>query len=98
VTRTGAYNIKVSYGNLVPGLNSYQVYGETQDGKKSPVLTVKLNYAPPAATTAHRQQQRQHGPRRHLLPLLLPPQSLRQPLPEKPAQFIGQGHQFKNSR
>jgi len=47
-----AYNIKVSYGNLVPGLNSYQVYGETQDGKKSPVLTVKLNYAPPAATTA----------------------------------------------
>jgi hypothetical protein len=44
------YNIKVSYGNLKPGLNSYQVYGVTEDGKKSPILTVKINYeAPPVA-------------------------------------------------
>jgi hypothetical protein len=47
-----SYNIKVSYGNLKPGLNSYQVYGVTEDGNKSPVLTVKLEYKPPVTTTA----------------------------------------------
>jgi hypothetical protein len=54
---TWSYNVKVSYGNLKPGLNSYQVYGVTEDGKKSPVLTVKIDYQPPkvaepVATTA----------------------------------------------
>jgi hypothetical protein len=44
---TWSYNIKVSYGNLKPGLNSYQVYGVTEDGKKSPILTVKIDYQPP---------------------------------------------------
>lgn len=45
-----SYNIKVSYGNLKPGLNSYQVFGKDASGKKSPILTVKLNYQPPAAS------------------------------------------------
>lgn len=52
---TWSYNVKTAYGNLKAGLNSYQVYGVGADGKKSPILTVKINYKPavvaPAATT-----------------------------------------------
>jgi hypothetical protein len=43
-----SYNIKVSYGNLKPGLNSYQVFGKDANGKQSSILTVKLNYTAPA--------------------------------------------------
>lgn len=52
-----SYNVKTTYGNLQPGLNSYKVYGVSEDGHKSPILTVEINYkgaaAPkPTATTA----------------------------------------------
>lgn len=48
---TWTYNVRTSYGNLQTGLNTYQVYGVTEDGKKSPVLTVKFNYDPPKVET-----------------------------------------------
>lgn len=48
---TWTYNVRTTYGNLQTGLNSYQVYGVTEDGKKSPVLTVKFNYDPPKVET-----------------------------------------------
>lgn len=43
-----SYNVKTSFGNLVPGMNSYKVYGATTDGKKTPILTVQINYKAPA--------------------------------------------------
>ncbi len=47
-----SYNVKVSYGNLKPGLNSYQVFGKDAAGKSSPVLTVKFDFVPPAVSAA----------------------------------------------
>jgi hypothetical protein len=44
--------VRTSYGNLKPGLNSYQVYGVTESGKKSPVLTVKFYFEPPEPVAA----------------------------------------------
>lgn len=41
-----AYNVKVSYGNLKAGLNTYQVYAVNEAGDKSSVLSVKINYKP----------------------------------------------------
>lgn len=49
---TWSYNVKVSYGNLKPGLNSYKVYGVTVDGRKSPILTVQINYKAPVVKSA----------------------------------------------
>ncbi|MCC7432938.1 FecR domain-containing protein [Candidatus Peregrinibacteria bacterium] len=44
--KTWAYNVKVSYGNLKPGLNTYQVYAVNEAGDKSSILIVKINYKP----------------------------------------------------
>lgn len=49
-----SYNVKTAFGNLKAGLNTYQIYGVSVDGKKSPILTVKINYKPanaPVVTT-----------------------------------------------
>lgn len=46
------YNVRTTYGNLKPGLNSYQVYGVTESGKKSPVTTVKFYFEPPQAAAS----------------------------------------------
>jgi len=53
---TWSYNVKTAFGNLKAGLNTYQIYGVSVDGKKSPILTVKINYKPvvvaaPSVTT-----------------------------------------------
>jgi hypothetical protein len=48
---TWTYNVRTTFGNLKPGLNTYDIYGATTDGKKSPVLTIKINYKAPATTT-----------------------------------------------
>lgn len=47
------YNVKMSYGNLKDGLNTYQVYGVSASGEKSPVLTVKLNFKAPVIEKAN---------------------------------------------
>lgn len=41
------YNAKVSYGNLVKGKNIFKVWGTTEDGKKSDVLSITINFEPP---------------------------------------------------
>lgn len=48
---TWTYNVRTTFGNLKTGLNTYDVYGVSEDGKKSPILTVKINYKPAVATT-----------------------------------------------
>ncbi len=42
--RDWTYNVKSSYGNLVPGLNIYKIYGASESGNKSEALTVNINY------------------------------------------------------
>lgn len=45
------YNAKVSYGNLLKGKNVFKVWGTTEDGKKSEVLSITINFEPPEEET-----------------------------------------------
>ena len=48
---TWSYNINESFGNWKPGVNTYEVFGIDMGGKKSPIMTVKLNYDKPVVVT-----------------------------------------------
>lgn len=46
------YNVKASYGNLAPGVNTYKVYGVSESGEKTPITSFKINFKAPAASPA----------------------------------------------
>ncbi len=43
---TWTYNVNTSFGNLKNGENTYSVYGMMENGKKTPIQTIKINYTP----------------------------------------------------
>lgn len=43
---TWTYNVNTSFGNLKNGENTYNVYGMVENGKKTPIQTIKINYIP----------------------------------------------------
>lgn len=49
---TWSYNVKMSYGNLKEGANSYKVYAVDANGKKSEAASLKFTFNAPVAPVA----------------------------------------------